>query len=206
MKRLAIALSVENILLEETIIDMIVAGIDYSLSCPAICVYDSSEGKFNFKNSHFYFRSNLARFELFKEGNICGENHKSYNCDMDRYDDISDWALSILVDKGVKKVFLEGYSYGSTGRVFHIAENTGVLKYNLWDAKIPVEIIPPTTIKKFATGKGNANKQKMYESFVEENPSSDIRSLLTPRSSNVISPVNDIVDAYFITKYGLSMH
>ena len=185
---------------------MIVAGIDYSLSCPAMCIYDSSKGKFNFKNSHFYFSSNLAWFELFKEGNICGENHKSYNCDMDRYDDISDWALSILDDKGVKKVFLEGYSYGSTGRVFHIAENTGVLKYNLWDAKIPFDIVPPTTIKKFATGKGNANKQKMYESFLKENTSADIRSLLTPRSTNVISPVNDIVDAYFITKYGLSMY
>jgi Holliday junction resolvasome RuvABC endonuclease subunit len=185
---------------------MIVAGIDYSLSCPALCVHDSSKGKLNYQNSKFYFRSNLVRFELFKEGNIHGENHKPYKCDMDRYDDISDWALSILDEAGVKKVFLEGYSYGSTGRVFHIAENTGVLKYNLWDAKIPVEIIPPTTIKKFATGKGNANKQKMYESFVEENPSIDLRSSLTPRSSNVISPVSDIVDAYFITKYGLSMH
>ena len=186
---------------------MIVAGIDYSLSCPAMCVYDSSKGKFNFKNSYFYFRSNLARFELFKEGNICGENHKPYHCDMDRYDDISDWALTILDDKGegVKKVFLEGYSYGSTGRVFHIAENTAILKYNLWDAKIPVEIVPPTTIKKFATGKGNANKEKMHEFFVAENPSVNLRSSLTPRSSNVISPVSDIVDAYFITKYGLSM-
>ena len=186
---------------------MIVAGIDYSLSCPALCVYDSSKGKLNYQNSNFYFRSNLARFELFKEGNIHGENHKPYKCDMDRYDDIATWALDILTSvHRVDKVYLEGYSYGSTGRVFHIAENTGVLKYNLWDAEIPVEIIPPTTIKKFATGKGNANKQKMYESFVEENPSVDLRSSLTPRSSNVISPVSDIVDAYFITKYGLSMY
>jgi len=198
---------VESILLlKEMIIDMIVAGIDYSLSCPAICVYDSSEGEFNFKNSHFYFRSNLARFDKFKKENVHGENHKTYDCDMDRYDDIADWALSIMVDKGVKKAFLEGYSYGSTGRVFHIAENTAILKYNLWDSKIIVDIVPPTTIKKFATGKGNSNKQKMHDSFVEENPSADLCSFLTPRSSNIISPVSDIVDAYFITKYGLSMH
>ena len=67
MKRLVFAIFVESILLKETIIDMIVAGIDYSLSCPAMCVYDSSKGKFNFKNSYFYFRSNLARCEVLKK-------------------------------------------------------------------------------------------------------------------------------------------
>jgi hypothetical protein len=90
-------------------------------------------------------------------------------------------------------------------KVFHIAENTAILKYNLWDAQIEFDIIPPTVIKKFATGKGNANKEKMYEAFVNENPGVDLRSWLTPRSSNVISPVSDIVDAYFIAKYGLSL-
>jgi hypothetical protein len=182
----------------------IIAGIDYSLTCPAICVYDSDDGKFNFKNTYNYFRSNQIRFELFNEENIHGENHKPFKCDMDRYDDIGNWATSILDGKGVTKVFLEGYSFGSTGRVFNIAENTAILKYNLWDAGVDIEIIAPTTIKKFATGKGNANKEKMYEFFVKENPSIDLRSSLTPRSNNVISPVSDIVDAYYIIKYGLS--
>ena len=113
--------------------------------------------------------------------------------------------LTILTNiHQVDKVLLEGYSYGSTGKVFHIAENTAILKYNLWDEQIPFSIIPPTVIKKFATGKGNANKEKMYEEFVKENPGVDLRSDLTPRSSNVISPVNDIVDAYFIAKFGLN--
>ena len=100
---------------------------------------------------------------------------------------------------------MEGYSYGSTGKVFHIAENTAVLKYLMWDEELEFEVVPPTVIKKFATGKGNANKEKMYEAFCDENKDSSLREWLTPRSSNVISPVNDIVDSYYILKYGLSL-
>ena len=183
---------------------MVIAGIDYSLTSPGICVFDTSKKDFNYKNTKCYFRSNLHRFEKFNEGNLYGENHSSYNSDEDRYDDIANWALKILIRKhNVDKVFLEGYSYGSTGKVFHIAENTGTLKYLMWDEELEFEIVPPTVIKKFATGKGNANKEKMYESFCKENPKLDLRSQLTPRSSNVISPVSDVVDAYFIAKYGV---
>ena len=147
----------------------------------------------------------VRELEKYDEDNLHGENHSSWKTDEDRYDDIANWAMIILLRKyHVDKVILEGYSYGSTGKVFHIAENTAVLKYLMWDEELEFEIVPPTVIKKFATGKGNANKEKMYEAFCTENPKVDLRSQLTPRSSNVISPVNDIVDAYFIAKYGLS--
>ena len=33
---------------------MVIAGIDYSLTCPAICIHDSHDGVFNFDNAHFY--------------------------------------------------------------------------------------------------------------------------------------------------------
>lgn len=179
------------------------AGIDYSLTCPAICIYNTKDGTFSFNNTKAFFRSNLTRFEMFKEGNLTGENHNPWKTDIERYDDISNWALSTLQKHKVKKVFLEGYSFGSTGKVFNIAENTAILKYNLWEEYIDIDIIAPTQIKKFASGSGNASKEKMYEAFVEEHGDLDLRSKLTPRSTNVISPVNDIVDAYYILKYGI---
>ena len=64
---------------------------------------------------------------------------------------------------------MEGYSFGSTGRVFNIAENTGILKYNLWAALIHFDVLAPTTVKKFATGSGSASKVDMFNQFVEEN-------------------------------------
>jgi hypothetical protein len=181
----------------------VLAGIDYSMTCPAICIYDTEKGDFCYNNVHLYFRSNLARFEAFKQGKLEGQNHGPWKCEMDRYDDISDWALKVLTRHKVTTVYLEGYSFGSTGKVFNIAENTAILKYNLWSNYIYYEVIPPTQVKKFATEKGNANKEDMYNKFCEENPNIDIQSTLTPKSTNVISPVSDVVDAYYILKYGL---
>jgi hypothetical protein len=71
-------------------------------------------------------------------------------------------------------------------------------------AKVPFVSIPPTVIKKFATGKGTANKDIMYEAFQAEllTPP-NLKESLIPKAKNIISPVSDIVDSYFIAKYGL---
>ena len=71
--------------------------------------------------------------------------------------------------KNNQLIQIEDYSYGSTGRVFHIAENLGLLKYKLkmecgWD----YTLLPPSVIKKFATDKGNANKELMLEAFEKD--------------------------------------
>ena len=104
----------------------ILAGIDYSLTCPAICTYDTEVGDFCYDNVNLYFRSNLARFDAFKKGNVQGCNHGPWNDEIDRYDDISTWAMDVLSDQTpggqIDQVYLEGYSFGSTGRVFNIAE------------------------------------------------------------------------------------
>jgi len=73
---------------------------------------------------------------------------------------LSRWAREIIHEHSVTKVFMEGYAFGATGRVFQIAENTGSLKYQLWKEGLGYDVYPPSMIKKFATGKGNANKEK----------------------------------------------
>jgi Holliday junction resolvasome RuvABC endonuclease subunit len=73
----------------------------------------------------------------------------------------------------------------------------------MWKQKISFKSYPPTVIKKFATGKGNANKEQMYEAFVDEllTPT-NLKERLTPKAKKVINPISDIVDAYFIAKCG----
>ena len=73
-------------------------------------------------------------------------------------------------------------------------------KHKLYEKGIPHEVFPPTMIKKFGSGKGNANKEKMIEAF-EEETSIDIREKcgIINKSWN---PITDIVDAYYICKYG----
>jgi Holliday junction resolvasome RuvABC endonuclease subunit len=74
----------------------------------------------------------------------------------------------------------------------------------MWKNKVSFKSFPPTVIKKFATGKGNANKEVMYESFVDEllTPT-DLKERLTPKATKVKNPVSDLVDAYFIAKCGV---
>jgi hypothetical protein len=62
-----------------------------------------------------------------------------------------------------------------------------------------VEIVPPSHVKKIATGKGNADKEGMYDAFLKETFIS-LKDIITPNRSGVVNPVSDLVDAYYICK------
>ena len=146
---------------------MIVTGIDYSLRGPAICVHKGELNEpFRFCGCKFYFLTDTKKYAQTFLSNIHGSVFEEYNHDCERYDTISSWAADVC--HGSDQVALEGYAYGAKGRVFHIAENTGVLKYKLFQANIPVEIISPSEVKKKATGKGNADKKAMHIAFMQE--------------------------------------
>jgi len=178
---------------------MIIAGIDYSIRTPAICVFAAKEKEaFTFQRCRFYFLTDTKKYADFFLKNIQGERSQDWNTEEERYKSIADWAIDKIV--GCDQIALEGYSFGSKGKVFHIAENTGILKYKIHNQGIPLEVIPPTTIKKFATGKGNADKTVMHKSFIEDT-GYNLKELITPDKGTVDNPVSDIVDAYFICKY-----
>jgi crossover junction endodeoxyribonuclease RuvC len=68
-------------------------------------------------------------------------------------------SIEMMLERGVAVVVLEGYSFGSKGRaVFDIGELGGVIKLMLHKWDIPFAVVAPTTLKKYATGKGNAPK------------------------------------------------
>ena len=185
-------------------------GIDYSLSSPGVCV-NTSEGEFKYEDCTFYFLTNTKKYNTtFKEKiafgtsavEFIGSPHQLYTSEPERYNQISDWVIDIInsyvfwQEKPI--IQIEDYSYGSTGRVFHIAENLGLLKYKLkmecgWD----YTLLPPSVIKKFATDKGNANKDLMLEAF-EKDTSVNLELLFDTKSK---SPITDVADAYFICKY-----
>ena len=172
---------------------VIIAGIDYSMSCPSLCIFDT-EKTFSFQNCDFYYLID-KKTKIIEEENIHGEYYSKDSENVKRFDHISDWAITILKNQKVNQVFLEGYSMGSRGRVFHIAENTGVLKQKIYKAGITFEVVPPSTWKKEVVGKGNADKQYVYESM-----NVDLKDIF--KSKSITSPINDIADSYFICKYG----
>jgi crossover junction endodeoxyribonuclease RuvC len=123
---------------------------------------------------------------------------EEYASNEQRYFNITDWVLTKLREGDI--VYIEGYSMGSTGMVFNIAENAGLLKHYLWKQNHDYHVVPPTVIKKFATGKGNANKEKLQEHFIEET-GVDIKKMLD-MTEKQWNPSSDIIDAYYICKYG----
>lgn len=177
---------------------MKIAGLDYSMTSPAICFYNDADGDLKFSNCRTYFLTETKKYSIIVK-NMVGK-YFEYQDEMSRYDTISNFFLERILEREVDKVFIEGYSMGSKGRVFHIAENTGILKYRLWRYGVQFESVPPTVVKKFATGKGNADKELMQSAFTKEN-NIDVKFEfgMTQKQWN---PSSDIIDSYWICKYG----
>ena len=186
-----------------------IAGIDYSLTSPAICVWkvERDDGYFDFDNCDLYYLENIQRWKSTGASsagllNLHPDDYPVWETEEQRHDLLTDWTMSII--QGCE-VFIEGYAFASSGKSYvrSVAENTGLLKHKMYKAKQSFTSVPPTVIKKYATGKGNANKELMYEAFTAEllTPS-DLQIRLRPNSKKLTNPVTDIVDAYFIAKWG----
>lgn len=174
------------------------AGIDYSMTSPSICIHQGK--KWSIDNCKFYYIVHRDKF-LVKNDHIQGHLYEGYESQQERFSNLSNWVLNILKENEVQNTGLEGYSYGSTSsRLFEIGENTGLLKYKLWSEKIDFTVFAPTMIKKFATTKGNANKEKMWLSFIEETDLNLFHMLGLEVGKNW-NPVSDMVDSYYICKY-----
>ena len=135
--------------------------------------------------------------------NSIGYEHKEYNGPIERFKNLSDWVLHILDTLHKKQedkiIFIEGYSYGSKGQaIFQIAENGGILKYRL-QKRYKCKTIVPSVIKKFATGKGNADKEMMYEVF-KKTQGTDLMKVFDSEKLN--NPITDIIDSYYIMRAG----
>ena len=184
---------------------MRIAGIDYSLTSPAICVWKSTDDRlFNFDDCALYYLEIPKRRGPTPHGilNIHATPYPEWKTEEERHELLSKWTMSIITGC---EVFIEGYAFATSGtsHVRSIAENTGLLKHKMHKVKQTFTSVPPTVIKKYATGKGNANKEIMYDAFCAEILTPlDLKSRLTPKSTKLRNPVTDIVDSYFICKYG----
>jgi hypothetical protein len=173
---------------------MSLVGIDYSITSPALTKLSDD---LTFQSSRHYYLTNTNKVAR-PFGNIIGSLHKPYKSDIERYENIAKWALNLIDPTDI--VFIEDYALGAKGKVFNIAENTGILKYLLHLKQIRYITVPPTVIKKFFNGKGNANKEKMYETFLLKTEV-DLMKLFAIKGK-LTNPLTDIVDSYAIGLYG----
>jgi Holliday junction resolvasome RuvABC endonuclease subunit len=112
-----------------------------------------------------------------------------------RYSEIAHSVLHPLfgvIDIDSLVVCYEDYSFDSTNKAYSLGELGGILKSYLFRglASIPIKLylVPPTTLKLFATEYGGATKEMMQEAFIGD--------LNAPNEV----PSNDIIDAYYLAE------
>lgn len=93
----------------------------------------------------------------------------------------------------VDLVVVEGPSYGSQAGQQGHHERAGLwwhVAYQLWRRDLDVAIVPPASLKQYATGRGNATKDEVLASACRQFPSYGVRR-------------NDEADALWLCAMGL---
>ena len=126
---------------------MIVIGIDASLTCTAVVMGRSPD---------------IAKVTLHKSKPLGAS--ASDRCA--RYNQLVAGIMKSIrgydiVDGEKVRIFLEGYSFGSKFARETLGELGGLIRWHLVDLDDDLIEVPPTTLKKFVTGKGGAKKEQM---------------------------------------------
>lgn len=177
-----------------------VAGIDLSLSCPALVIVPPTPKPdfiLPFQICEAHYLTNKVKYAIQKD-NINGSLFGAWENDQERYETIAEWVIAILNAKNIKHVALEDYAYSKHSSITALAENMGILKYFLYKHDISYDLYSPSSIKKCATGKGNAKKEQMRDAFYQDTDY-DIQGVFNRKPTDKpASPVNDIIDAYYL--------
>jgi hypothetical protein len=207
---------------------MIKIGIDFSLTSPAICVYKNREYHFIsfFNDSGKDWKCSKSKvYRYHKElCNIIDVIPYTRKIDDSVYRNeqrtkmadalmisnlIIDKLKSIIDDEVV--IGLEGFSYGSiSSSTLDLAMYNSFLRMKLIEnfGSDCLNIISPTEGKKMLFGKGNAKKDDMIQSFIDNRLKDDelIQNAFWQYcNTNGVDfkqpkPIDDLVDAYGILK------
>jgi hypothetical protein len=125
--------------------------------------------------------------------------------DVPRYIELAQWVITVVAVHHPTLIILEDYAFGAHGRITQLSENAGTLKVKLHEKfpHIPLRLVAPTTMKKFATGRGIATKDDIWAAFIKREPLRESwAKQCHPKASKISSPVADIADSYFLAHYG----
>lgn len=177
-----------------------ILGIDYSYTCPAVCVLTNK-----LVNTPQWFVNYKKTGKPYPDLPNVEWSTSTTETEVSRYIELATWVLDIVRRTNPELIVLEDYAFGANGRLTQLSENAGTLKVKLFEhyPQIPLRIVAPTTMKKFATGRGIATKDDVWAAFIKRRPdAAPWAALCHPKATRIGSPVGDIADAYFLAKYG----
>lgn len=178
---------------------MIVVGIDPSINCTGVCVFDTQN------NSHIYYMIPSKCTKKMKEFKNKHINILPYNKEVTKdlqYSDkeyiktrnlcvVSDYIKNILSVHHPDIVVMEGVSYGSSGSAA-LVDLSGLqfmLRYVFLNLGLKFKIVSPTTVKKEAIANGQADKSIIVDAWkkIDKNIR-DVRDI----------KIDDLADSFFI--------
>lgn len=182
-------------------------GIDLSVTSPGLCVIEDDITN----KIHFYFfalRKKHLDFQYTHKNismNVIGDLfNKQWKNRIERYEYIVQNIVETMNMFQNKKIVLEGYAFSAQGQgLTSLAELRGILLKEFYDIGWEWEEVPPTKIKKFFSGSGNANKYSMLSQWKSMGIIDLYEELEMKESAkgNVPSPIQDIVDAYALALF-----
>jgi Holliday junction resolvasome RuvABC endonuclease subunit len=177
------------------------AGLDMSLTNPGICILDGNLVKFYFfpcRKKHIDYENSNGKYSCKALG-----YYQEFSSREQRYSRIVNDIMDVF--DGYKdrdlKIAIENYAFGAKGRAQSgLYELGGAVRMSLYTRKLQFTEIPPTTVKKYATGNGTANKVEMVANFFHLTKLSlyDMFDLSEPAKGDVPGPISDVCDAYYI--------
>lgn len=180
---------------------MILAGVDYSITCPGIFIYDTSEPLSYTNGTAYAFPQKYKGNTVPNITILTQSDYVDNRNNITRYHSLASKITDIIYWHGVDKVLIEDYALRAIGKLANIAEATGIFKCILEvEYNIPVIPYPPTTIKKTFSGKGNADKEKMAQAFYEKEGFHVHECLGTKLGGN---PASDLIDSYAVLYHHL---
>lgn len=130
---------------------MVLMGVDQSLTGTAVVIVD---------NKFHYYLIETKRDKGTKAPSIDNTRRLLY---------IAKEIGKLIKKHQVEFVAMEGLAFGAKGRsVMTIGGLSHILRAKFIEHNLPFVIIPPTTLKKYWFGKGNANKENMYQATIDK--------------------------------------
>ena len=193
-------------------------GIDPSINCTGVCVWDIDE------NTHQYFMIPSKMTKKMKEFSNHYVHLVPYNKqqtdspdysikEQTKFDNIYNICKNInniidwyeepeyddygLADYNEIEVYMEGVSYGSVGSaaLVDLSFLNASIRMILKHRGIKFTIVSPTSLKKFACANGQAEKDIMIDAWYRMDPTiSNIKNI----------KVDDLADSYFLAHYNFA--
>jgi Holliday junction resolvasome RuvABC endonuclease subunit len=181
---------------------MIIMGIDPSINCTGVCVYNTLTG-----NSMYYMIVGkiTKKMSIFKNDFIQIRGYDKQLSTNDEYsikeakkttniNSICDIIKDIIHWHEPEYVYMEGISYGSVSgsSLADLAGLNHCIRMTLIDCNVDYTILAPTAVKKFAVGNGSAEKDVIIASWKK----------LDKNISNISEiKLDDLADSFFIAHY-----